>query len=340
MPRTRSAWRASSASRSRVSIPDDDDIADPDNSAFGPTGVMREIVAYAPVEPDGSVRMKVPANIAFQLSLLDANGRRVDAAHRAWLSVRPGEVLECNGCHTRTAAEPRRLARPQGLVQLRLCRRRRHRRRVPRHRQHDFARGRRHDGAGARRAMARRASIRTTIGRALRTRCRSTPSAERGLQRDLEAGRDADRLVRVQPIKHLNDARRRPARAASRCGPRPAASPFTTPPSARVPGTSTRCGPCRVRPRGVDDGTGNITFPDTCTNCHSRVDPVDPAVVQLPAASLELTDEVSDEDALQLRAYRQLLFARTELELVNGAIQVRDSCRVRRTTTATPRRSR
>ena len=55
-----------------VSIPDDDDIADPDNSAFGPTGVMREIVAYAPVEPDGSVRMKVPANIAFQISVLDA----------------------------------------------------------------------------------------------------------------------------------------------------------------------------------------------------------------------------------------------------------------------------
>ena len=44
--------------------------------------------------------------------------------------------------------------------------------------------------------------------------------------------------------------------------------------------------------------------------------------VQLPAASLELTDEVSDEDALQLRAYRQLLFTRPQLELVNGAIQV------------------
>jgi hypothetical protein len=53
------------------------------------------------------------------------------------------------------------------------------------------------------------------------------------------------------------------------------------------------------------------------------VSPVDPAVVQLPAASLELTDEVSDEDALQLRAYRQLLFRRPELELVNGALQVR-----------------
>ena len=88
-----------------VSIPDDDDIADPDNSAFGPTGVMREIVAYAPVEPDGSVRMKVPANIAFQISVLDQNGRRFSPVHRSWLQVRPGEVLECNGCHVRT---PRR----------------------------------------------------------------------------------------------------------------------------------------------------------------------------------------------------------------------------------------
>ena len=43
---------------------------------------------------------------------------------------------------------------------------------------------------------------------------------------------------------------------------------------------------------------------------------MDPALPQLPAASLELTDEVSDEDALQLRAYRQLLFTRNELELV------------------------
>ncbi|HEX6398041.1 MAG TPA: hypothetical protein VFZ95_11500, partial [Steroidobacteraceae bacterium] len=89
-----------------VSLPDDDDIADPDNSAFGPTGMMREIVAYAPVEPDGSVRMKIPANIAFTISLLDVNGRRVNNAnpHRAWLSLRPGELMECNGCHVRSTA--------------------------------------------------------------------------------------------------------------------------------------------------------------------------------------------------------------------------------------------
>ena len=52
------------------------------------------------------------------------------------------------------------------------------------------------------------------------------------------------------------------------------------------------------------------------------MNPVD-TTVQLPAASLELTDEVSDEDALQLRAYRELLFPRNELELVMGAVQVR-----------------
>jgi hypothetical protein len=79
---------------------------------------MREIVAYAPVEPDGSVRMKVPANIAFTISLLDANGRRVNNAnpHRAWLSVRPGELMECNGCHVRTTANGATRARTDAWV--------------------------------------------------------------------------------------------------------------------------------------------------------------------------------------------------------------------------------
>jgi hypothetical protein len=40
----------------------------------------------------------------------------------------------------------------------------------------------------------------------------------------------------------------------------------------------------------------------------------------LPAASLELDDEISNEDALQLRAYREMLFARPELAIVNGAV--------------------
>lgn len=82
-----------------VSIPDRD-VLDLNDAAFGATGYMREILGYAPVEPDGSVRIKVPANVAFQISVLDENGRRISPIRQAWLQVRPGEILTCNGCHT------------------------------------------------------------------------------------------------------------------------------------------------------------------------------------------------------------------------------------------------
>jgi hypothetical protein len=61
---------------------------------------MREIIGYAPVEPDGSVKVKVPANIAFWLDVLDVNGRRIFPRHQNWLQLRPGEEVQCNGCHT------------------------------------------------------------------------------------------------------------------------------------------------------------------------------------------------------------------------------------------------
>ncbi len=86
-----------------VSIPDDD-VRDFDGSAFGVTTAfgMREILGYAPVEPDGSVRIKVPADVAFAVSVLDANGRRIGGQHDNWLQVRAGQQLKCNGCHVAT----------------------------------------------------------------------------------------------------------------------------------------------------------------------------------------------------------------------------------------------
>jgi hypothetical protein len=78
--------------------------------AFGAAGnFMREIIGYAPVEPDGSVRLKVPSNIPFQISLLDANGRRLDGTyprHRAWMQIRTGETVVCNGCHVQQPLPP------------------------------------------------------------------------------------------------------------------------------------------------------------------------------------------------------------------------------------------
>ena len=69
-------------------------------------GYMREILGYVPIEADGSVRVKVPANVAFQISVLDAQARRLPnfPQHRSWLQLRPGEVLSCNGCHTASSA--------------------------------------------------------------------------------------------------------------------------------------------------------------------------------------------------------------------------------------------
>ncbi len=64
-------------------------------------GYMREILGYVPIEADGSVRVKVPANVAFAISITDARAHRLSGfpLHRTWLQVRPGEVLQCNGCH-------------------------------------------------------------------------------------------------------------------------------------------------------------------------------------------------------------------------------------------------
>jgi hypothetical protein len=83
----------------------DDDLGFPDiefNDAVGSgVGFMREILGYAPIEPDGSVSVRVPANVAFVISVLDDKGRRLPQfqPHRNWLQIRPGEIRRCNGCH-------------------------------------------------------------------------------------------------------------------------------------------------------------------------------------------------------------------------------------------------
>jgi len=301
-----------------VSLPDDDDIADPDNSAFGPTGVMREIVAYAPVEPDGSVRMKIPANVAFQISVLDQNGRRFSPVHRSWLQVRPGETLECNGCHARNATTPQVHGR-KGLFDSAYA--------------GATATGAAFPGtvntispeAGDTMARARSRAGSSCIDPTTMTEhCglqSITPSANVVYN---EIWKPA--AVPTDSFEYAYQFLRSASPASVGCFP-------VWTPTCRITihyqTIGTRQGqihPLWSVPRpeaGVPDPvTGNLTYPQTCTYCHSRVDPVDPAVVQLPAASLELTDEVSDEDALQLRAYRQLLFTRPQLELVNGAIQV------------------
>ena len=96
-----------------VSIPDRN-TRNINNTAFGVSTQqgMREILGYAPIEPDGSVKIKVPSDVPFTFSILDKEGQRIrgvrdngttrtrtNQRHQYWLQVKPGETLECIGCH-------------------------------------------------------------------------------------------------------------------------------------------------------------------------------------------------------------------------------------------------
>ncbi|MBS0378259.1 MAG: hypothetical protein JSS29_07225 [Proteobacteria bacterium] len=81
-----------------VSIPDRT-VVDLNGAAFGASNYMMQILGYAPVEPDGSVKIEVPANVAFRMEFLDANARRIGPNQTVWLQVKAGEVVQCNGCH-------------------------------------------------------------------------------------------------------------------------------------------------------------------------------------------------------------------------------------------------
>lgn len=89
-----------------VSIPDDDTVdalADTTYAQlYNRLNGLHEILGYAPVEPDGSVKVKVPSDVAFTIEILDKDGKRIGATHNNWLQMRPGETRQCNGCHVAT----------------------------------------------------------------------------------------------------------------------------------------------------------------------------------------------------------------------------------------------
>ncbi len=70
------------------------------DSAIGETEFeMQQIVGYAQVEPDGSFKLKVPADVPLALAIIDSKGRAFQT-HTNWIQVRPGEKRTCDGCHS------------------------------------------------------------------------------------------------------------------------------------------------------------------------------------------------------------------------------------------------
>lgn len=85
-----------------------DEVRDVKNTDFGRSSnqLMREIIGYSPIQPDGSVKVKIPANIPVALSVLDVNGQRIGGRHRQWITLKSGETLECHGCHEGSSELP------------------------------------------------------------------------------------------------------------------------------------------------------------------------------------------------------------------------------------------
>ncbi len=58
----------------------------------------KQVLGTVPVEDDGSVSFRIPANTPFAMQPLDAEGKALQLM-RSWTVVMPGETLTCLGCH-------------------------------------------------------------------------------------------------------------------------------------------------------------------------------------------------------------------------------------------------
>jgi len=72
------------------------------NKRGGPVGntnfEKQRLVGYAPVRPDGSFTIQVPANVPVHVQTLDEHGVML-VNQLSWIQVMPGERRLCTGCH-------------------------------------------------------------------------------------------------------------------------------------------------------------------------------------------------------------------------------------------------
>jgi len=283
-----------------VSIPDED-VRDFDGSAFGVTRAfgMREILGYAPVEPDGSVRIEVPADLAFALSVLDADGRRIGARHDNWLQVRAGQELKCNGCHANDRDDSH--GRPNLFEAANTG--------AP--------------GTGVPFPNTNPAYF-ADFGETM-----AQVRARISCQDDCAALWPTTALVYDDVWTDTIAAGR-----AADAGFRYDYADLDTPiPTSTDCVTSWRSG-CRItihyeqhihplwsKPRLTLAADGTVARDDTCTSCHTAR--AADGTTQVPAAQLELTDGASADNPAHFHAYRELLATDAEQEVVAGALQDR-----------------
>ena len=60
---------------------------------------MQQILGYGTIEPDGSIRTRVPSDTPITITALDKDGRAF-TPHTNWIQAREGERRFCKGCHS------------------------------------------------------------------------------------------------------------------------------------------------------------------------------------------------------------------------------------------------
>jgi HEAT repeat protein len=68
-------------------------------------GTQARILGVVPLGPDGSFNLEVPADRFFHLQVLDSDNQVV-GNQLIWMTVRPGEVRTCIGCHEQPGTTP------------------------------------------------------------------------------------------------------------------------------------------------------------------------------------------------------------------------------------------
>jgi hypothetical protein len=280
-----------------VAIPDEDTL-ELEDTAFGPNiqQGMREVIGYAPIEPDGSVRVKVPANVALAVSVLDANSRRITARHQNWLQVASGQELTCNGCHApasglshgrSTAFNAAYAGAPStgiafpGSV-----------------------------GTFSPDAGETMAETRTRVS--CQTDCAALEPSVDVLYTDVWT--DPALATPAAAVSYLYSNLTTLAPTSINC------IQNWTPRCRTIINYETHIHALWNTPRLVLDGMGNQIGNNTCaqSGCHAPVNAMNAAMV--PAGQLDLSDGVSPDEAAHFNSYRELLFADDRQILVGGAI--------------------
>lgn len=300
-----------------VPIPDED-VLDFDQSAFGVSRAqgMRDILGYVPIEPDGSAKFKVPADMPFMLDIVDARGKRIGGRHQNWLHLRPGEERECTGCHTSDSQRPhgRRDAEAASVNSGAVGG-------IP------FPNTQLRDENGIPQPYpmfgesmaeyhtriydsARVPSMDIVFRDEWTNSANATPGADINL-----------RYVDIETALNSTPAS---------CTPLETAPPRWTPPTSctAVDSWESRC---RITIHYIDhiqplweadrrscDAQGNVVEDRTCTSCHTQRD--QDGLAMVPAGQLELTGETSADRNDFITSYAELMFGDNAQEVVENSL--------------------